>query len=165
MRVTERTKYSEIEPYEELLTEATKQALTSAAEAVYIPMNDLPFVRFFECANGDFEGVLGKVEDPTVLQVYWAKRFEEFMKEFAKAMKDLTLPQTTDEIQAARGLVETGWAENVLVFVQKYFGLKSFREAEQMTIGEIVIARRAQYNQDKYQRQMAALQAKKLQKK
>lgn len=165
MRITERTKYSEIEPYEDLLTDATKSAITEAAEAFYVPMNDLTFVRFFECSNGDFYGVLGDVEDPTVFQVYWAKRFEEFVKEFAKAMKSLTLKQTVDEIQASQGLVQVGWAESLLVFVQKFFGLKSFREAEQITIGEIVIARRAQYNQDKYQRQMAAVQAKKLQKK
>lgn len=165
MRVTERTKYRHFEQYEDVLSEKTKADLTAAAEKVFTPMNDLPFVHFFECANGDFASVLGDTSDATVLQVYWARRFEKFVEEFAQAMKRLTLKQTTEEMQASEGLVEIGWAEGVLVFVQKYFGLKSFREAEQITIGEIIIARRAQYNQDKFQRQMAAIQAKKLQRK
>ena len=102
---------------------------------------------------------------PTVLQVYWKRRFEDFVNEFAEALKKLTIPQSPEEAQAAQGLIKVGWDESILVFAQQWFGLHSYKEAEQLTIGEILIAKRAQYNREKFQRQMSQIQMSKFKKK
>lgn len=164
MRITRDTKYSEIVTLEKCFSAETADALKRAAESVYGEMYDLTFERFYNCTQGDFSH-LGDISDPTALQVYWAKRFSDFATEFAGTLKHLTIEQTGDEKQAAQGLLRVDWSEGLLVFIQQYFGLKSFREAEQITIGEILIAKRAQYNQDKYRRSLAAIQMSKLKQK
>lgn len=165
MRVTEATKYKTLEPYEKYLTSKAVQELKQAAERKYGAMYDLTFAQFHACANGDFSEILGDTQQPTVLQVYWAKRFAEFVEEFAKQLKKMTITQTADETKASQGMLKTNWDEGMLVFLQSFFGLRSFKEAEQITIGEIIIARRAQYNQELFRRNMSAIQTAKLKRK
>lgn len=162
MRITDKTKYATLQPVERYLEPAAVADLKAAAERLYGSMYDLTFETFYACTNEDFSGVLGDLKNPTVLQVYWCKRFAEFTAEFAKALKAMTLPQTADEKAACAGLIKTDWAEGMLVFMQQYFGLRSFKEAEQITIGELLIAKRARYNQDKYQRELANIQRQKM---
>lgn len=164
MQVTKYTLYSQIEPFEKFITKNSVQNLYKAAEEVFGAMYDLTFAEFWACSNGDFSR-LGDVSNPTVLQVYWRKRFENFVNEFADALKRLTLPQTPEEAQAAQGLVKVSWDEGMLVFIQQWFGLKSYKEAEQITMGEILIAKRAAYNRDKFQRNMSKIQMNKFKKK
>ena len=87
------------------------------------------------------------------------------MEEFTKALKGLTLAPTADEKKASDGLLEVTWGEGVLVFLQQWFGLKSYKEAEKITVGELLIAKRAQYNQDLFRRKLANIQTAKLRKK
>ena len=164
MQVSDRTLYSTLEPFEKYLTKKAVQDLYKAAEEKYGAMYDLTFADFWACSNGDFSR-LGDVSNPTVFQVYWRKRFDTFVNEFAEALKKLTIAQTPEEAQASQGLVKVTWDEGILVFVQQWFGLHSYKEAEQITMGEILIAKRAAYNRDKFQRQMSKIQMNKLNKK
>lgn len=161
MRVTEKTKYADFVGIEPYIAQSAVVELKKAAERVYGGMYDLPFAIFYNCANGDFSN-LGDLSNPTVLQVYWCKRFADFSEDFAKSLKKYTLPQTNDEMLASNNLIEVNWAEGILVFLQKYFNLKSFKEAEQITIGEVLIAKRAQYNQDKFRRNLSNIQSRRL---
>lgn len=161
MRITERTKYSTIIAAEKYFTPAAVAKLKKAAEDKFGAMYDLPFSAFHACVNGDFAEVLGKLENPTVFQVYWCKRFADFVGEFADAMKELTLQPTPEENEAAATLLKTDWGENMLVFLQSFFELPSFKDAEKITTGEILIAKRAQYNRDKYQRELNKKQMQK----
>lgn len=161
MQITEKTKYRDVKPFEPCFSEDTISAIKEQAERMYGGMYDLPFEVFWACSNGDFS-ILGDLSDPTVFQVYWLKQFEQFTKDFAAALKKYTLKPTSDEEKASANLIQTTWGESILVFVQQYFELKSFKEAEKITTGEILIAKRAQYNRDKFQREMAKIQMQKL---
>ena len=163
MRITERTLYSAVEPIEKYFSQDTVAAIEQTAEKKYGAMYDLPFADFFACANGDFSR-LGKMVNPTVLQVYWIKRFRRFVGEFEKAVKAATLKNTADEKRAGDGLLDVSWGEGILIFLQKWFGLKSYKEAEQITMGEILIAKRAQYNQDLFGRNLMKIQTAKMKK-
>jgi hypothetical protein len=77
----------------------------------------------------------------------------------------MQVQQTIDEKKAAKGLLQTDWAENMLVFLQDFFGLRSFKEAEKITVGEILIAKRARFNEDTYRRNLARIQTQKITKK
>lgn len=165
MQITEATKYAEFEPVEKYVTKKTVQGLFESAEEKFGKMYDLEFGTFWQCSNDNFAEVLGDMSEPTVLQVYWKKRFEKFVEEFAQQLKKLTIPQSPEEAQAAQGLIKVGWDESILVFAQQWFGLHSYKEAEQLTIGEILIAKRAQYNREKFQRKMSQIQMSKFKKK
>lgn len=170
MRVTKATKYAgefaDIEPY---ISERTKKRLTAAAEKMYGGMYDLEIGELWKCANGDFSfvGITTEKEyaERTVYQQYWLERFDTFCDEFANVLKRLTLKQTADEQRASSGLIEVNWCEGLLVFAQSYFGLKSFREAEKVTLGDIVIAKRATYNRELFNRKLAEIQTQKYKKK
>lgn len=165
MQITEATKYAEFEPVEKYATKKTVQGLFESAEEKFGKMYDLEFGTFWQCSNDNFEEVLGNMSEPTVLQVYWKKRFEKFVEEFAATLKAMTLTQTAEEIQAAEGLLKISWDEAILVFVRDYFGLHSFKDAERITMGEILIAKRVTYNREKFQRKLAKIQTAKLHKK
>lgn len=164
MRITKNTKYWRIERLEPYLKEESKHELMAAAEKEFGSMYDLTFAEFWECSSGNFSR-LGDTSNPTVLQVYWYKRFKDFVNEFANTLKKLVIQQTPEETQASQGLIKVSWDEAILVFVQQWFGLKSYKEAEQITIGEILIAKRAAYNRDKFSRQIGKIQMSKLNKK
>ena len=165
MQITEATKYAEFEPVEKYVTKKMVRGLFESAEEKFGKMYDLEFGTFWQCSNDNFEEVLGNMSEPTVLQVYWKKRFEKFVEEFAATLKAMTLTQTAEEIQAAEGLLKISWDEAILVFVRDYFGLHSFKDAERITMGEILIAKRATYNREKFQRKLAKIQTAKLHKK
>lgn len=161
MQVTERTKYKDFAQVEKYLTAESVAALKETAEKQYGTMYGLKFETFHECLDGNVAGVLGDLSEPTVLQVYWQKRLAEFVEEFAAALKRMTIRQTSDEIQASQGLLKQNWDESVLVFLQSFFGLKNYKEAEKITLGEILIAKKAAYNRDKFQRNMSNIISKK----
>lgn len=165
MLITEKTKYEEFQAVERYVSKSSVQRIYEAAEQKFGNMYNLEFGSFWECANGNYSEVLGDISEPTVLQVYWKKRFEKFIEEFAAQLKSMILPQTSEEIQASEGLLKIGWDEGMLVFVREFFGLHSFKEAERITIGEILIAKRAAYNRDKFQRKLSKIQTEKLRKK
>lgn len=165
MLITEATKYKDFRNIEKYVSEKSVQSLCAEAEKQFGGMYDLEFGSFWECSNGNFERVLGDLKEPTVLQVYWMKRFEKFVEDFAGQLKALTIAQSTDEQRASVGLLELSWAEATLVFLQNYFGLHNFKDAERITIGEILIAKRAAYNRDKFHRNLAAINNQKMRKK
>lgn len=164
MRIDKNTKYREFEPIEKYVPNSQKKEITNAAESVYGCMYDLEFGEFWNVVNGDLSR-LGSLEDPTVFQVYWLKRFEDFTKEFAETLNKLSVKQTTDEKRAAEGCLKVSWGESILVFLQKFFGLKSFKEAEKITLGELLIAKRSQYNDDLFARRMSQIQMQKINRK
>ena len=88
MRITDRTLYATIEPLEKYFRKEMTAELKQAAEVKYGAMYDLEFATFWACAGGDFSH-LGDMRNPTVLQVYWVKRFGEFVEEYTKALKGL----------------------------------------------------------------------------
>lgn len=164
MRITERTLYATISPIEKYLRTETVKEIERAAENKYGAMYDLEFATFWACAGGDFSH-LGDMRNPTVLQVYWVKRFNKFVEEITQSLKGLTLTPTDEERKASEGLLNVAWGEGILVFLQQWFGLKSYKEAEKITIGELLIAKRAQYNQDLFRRKLSKIQMSKFHKK
>jgi hypothetical protein len=165
MLITKATKYKDFQGIEKYVSEKSIQALYAGAEKQFGGMYDLEFGSFWECSNGNFEGVLGDMQEPTVLQVYWMKRFEKFVEEFAEQLKGLTITPNADEQRASAGMLKVGWAEAMLIFLKDYFGLHNFKDAERITIGEILIAKRAAYNRDTFQRNLAAINKQKMRRK
>lgn len=157
MIVTRDTKYAEFEDREKFMSDESISILKKAAEVEFVPMYGMTFVQFLQACE-DTTTIIGKKDNPTVLQVYWEKRFEEFKKEFEEKIKSTNVLPTKDEAMAAKDLPAQTFAEGILVFCLHYFGLHNFREAEQLTLGDIIIARKDAYNSAMFQRRLNAIQ-------
>lgn len=162
-RITDKTRYADFEATEPYLSERAKKAITARAEAVHGTMMGMEFGTFWNVCNGD-TGNLGDMTRPTVLQVYWLRRFREFADEITKALKGLTPPDTPEAQQASQGTLPVSFGEGMLTFLRQHFGLRSYKEAEKITMGELLIAKRAAYNAEIFRRNMAAIQRRKLSK-
>lgn len=162
MRITETTKYSQIRAFEPLFKEEAIGALKDAAERAYGQMYELTLGAFLQCINGNFEVAVGDIApDPLALQYFWCKRFNEFAEEFAKNLQNLQIPQSIESKRAADGLPKQTIAESLLTFTRAYFGLPSFKAAEQITIGEVLIAKRDAYITARYQHNLHKIQLQK----
>lgn len=164
MLISDKTKYADFQGVEKYVTAKSIEAIKRAAEAKFGEMYDLTFADFYACANGDFSRI-GEMKDPTVLQVYWCKRFAEFVEDFAKQLKNTVVPMTPEEKTANESLLSVSFGEAILTFLQQWFGLRSYKEAEKITLGELLIAKRAAYNRDMFSRKINEIQRRKFSKK
>lgn len=164
MELTKDTLYSELQPHEEYLTDESKQAILDKAKEVYGEYLDITLDKLSRFINGDFGGIVNK-EKPTVLQVYWLRGLEAFIKALPDTLANYSVPETPEEAQAASGLPSVTFMEGMLVFARSYFGHKSFSEASQTTIGDVMIAKKDSYRQSMIQIRLARIQQRKYSKK
>lgn len=168
MKISSSTKYEEFARVEKYVRPSDKEAIKAAAERKYGAMADLAFGMYWSICNGDekaVKSVLGEMKSPSVLQVYWLQRVREYTNEFTDTLKALQVPQTAHEMQASEGMKKSTFAESILVFVRAYFGLQSFRDAEQITLGEIIIAKKDAYNTAMFQRRLSKIQLNEIKRK
>lgn len=163
MRVTSNTRYADFEPCEYAVTDEGRELLMAQAEDMYGRCVELTIDEFWGLASGDYSK-LGDMSNPSVLQVYWAKRFEQFCEQFTKTIERLHIEPREDEKRAQAGNLKMSPQESMLLFTRSYFGLHSFYDAGKITIGEYLLARKDAYNDVKTKRAYADIQNAKLKK-
>ena len=161
MVITEKTPYSDIIEVEELFADTTIKELKQAAEKKYGDCYNLTIDEFFGLIEGNYS-LLGDITEPTALQVYWLKRFEEFCTEFANSCERMTLQPTDDQTQLQTGCLKLSGKEGMLIFTREYFGLPSFMAAGKRTLGEYLVARKDKYNEAVQKRNFDAWQRRKI---
>lgn len=164
MKITSKTKYADFREYEPFITDESKAELKRQAEQAFKPCHLLTLDEFWAISTKDYT-LLGSLEEPTVLQVYWLLRFADYCEELRKICERLTIEQTGDEVQAEQGCVTLSPQESMLVFVRSYFGLRSFREAGQVTMNEYILARKDKYNHARQQRNWENMQRNRMKRK
>ena len=163
MVVTTETKYSELQPLENALTAETVEQFKAAAQRHFGAYAELTIDAFWGAVQGHYDA-LGDIDNPSVLQVYWVKGFQDFVQEFTKVCERLVIHDPEDE-NVTTGCVELKPQERMLTFVREYFGLPSFYDAGQRTIGEYILARKDSYNKQKQQQNMLKKQLRNMKKK
>lgn len=158
MKINNNTKYADFVGVEKYIKPAEKEKLKAAAESYFVSMADLTFGQYWEACNGHPETIIGDYAEPTVLQVFWLQRLREFTDELARMLQNMQPPHTAIEMQAAAAMQKCTFAESILIFLRTYFSLQSFHDAEKITIGELLIAKKDAYNTAIYQRKISALQ-------
>lgn len=78
------------------------------------------------------------------------------MEEFAAFLEKTLPPMTEDQKKAQGGLLDNGIEEAILLTCKQYYGLHSLEEAQRLTVYEFMIARKAIYNERRYEYNMAA---------
>lgn len=163
MKVTSKTKYKDFQAYDEVLTEASRMKLTEAAEAAFKPCHTLTLNEFWGLLGGNYS-ILGDMHEPSVLQVYWLRRFKDFCEEFTKTCNKLKIKDPQDEL-ITQGCVQVTPQENMLLSIREYFGLSSFADAAERTIGEYILMRKDRYNRYKMTKNKERIQLSNIHKK
>lgn len=160
MKITSKTKYEDFMQYEAVLTAEQLQQIKQAAEEQYKSCYMLTIDEFFGILAGDYS-LLGDMSKPSVLQVYWLKRFADFCDEFSKACERMTLKDPTKP-SLTNGCVKVEPQEGMLIFLREYFDLPSFFAAGERTIGEYLTARKDRYNDAVMRKNYEAEQRRKM---
>lgn len=155
------SKYVDVLPF---VTDESRKALMQEAAKIRDPYT-LTLAEFFACCEGDFGCVVKDTKNPTTGEGLWLETFRDFLNDFGKILERLVIPQTPEQKQASVNCLPVEWQEGMLVFVRSYFGLKSFSEAENVTIGDYILAKKDEYNTVIFQRNMAKIQTQKIHKK
>lgn len=155
------SKYADILPF---VTDASRKELMEQAAKIRDPYT-LTLSEFFSCCEGDFGCVISDIENLTTGDGLWLECFSDFLSNFEKILKRLLIPQTPEQKQASANCLPVEWKEGMLVFVRSYFGLKSFSEAENITLGDYLLAKKDDYNTRLFQSNLAKIQTQKIRKK
>lgn len=150
----------------EYLDEDSKAKLIASAQEVLVNYWDLRLGQFFDVQKErlDCIGVEG-LNVQTVAQFIWVQGFPQFVDTLCNTLKRLEVKQSVEERKASASLMKMSFEEAALIFLQRYFGLPSFLAAREITLGEYVMAKKAEYNRGTFERAMAEIQRKKIKKK
>lgn len=144
------------------LKDTSKESIRTAAIAVYGDYEGVTIGRVMEIAeSGDLSCVFGSHFRNTWGQVVWMMGLRDFIQELPETLLALTPKMDADEKQASEGLMDSTLAESLLVFARNYFGLHSFTDAERITIGEVLIAKKATYNEQMFQKKLSKIRLEK----
>lgn len=150
IKISNKTLYSEA--IEELLPNAEVEKLKNEAVKYFIGYRpyEMPLRIFLDILEGNFRNEkLEKecAEGLTLFAKIYAEKIGEFAKEFCEKYEALTNKPTAEERKAGEACLETSFRENIIVFTRSYFGLPSFVKAYEITLGEILIAKKDKYNE------------------
>lgn len=127
-----------------------------AQDALHLHYGELRIGDFFDCIRCDFSviGVCSTWNNATQAQYIWAMGFADYMENLSKMLERMTLRGTAEQQQAQMVCLRVGFEESVLVFLQDFFGLHSFKEAEDITVNEYLIAKKSAYNKAAFERKL-----------
>lgn len=154
-------KYIDILPF---VTDEDRKLLVEISANSIQPVYEMELGTFFACCNGDFTRVIKDINNPSTAEVLWCEHFAEFLKTFSSIITKLTIPQTSDQKRASESCLPIEWQEGMLVFVRRYFGLKSFGEAEKVILADYILAKKDDYNETMFNRALHRIQTSKLKK-
>lgn len=163
MQVTENTLYDDFAPFEEFVNKEDMAKIDKTAIELYGDFNDMTIEKFSELTQLTPEQA--KAEYNTVFKVRWLLQFKDFVEQFSKILSNFSLKPTPMEASASSVCYDVSMLESMLVFSRNYFGLKSFAEAAKTTLGDYLIARKADYNTRAFERRFSELQMQKIKQK
>jgi len=93
-------------------------------------------------------------ENITVFDYFKIKNANDFVIDFTNDLKNYELSKTIEESNANSNLPDFTLIEVMLCFTQSYFNLQNFGEAEKITLLEYLLARKNDYTQKLYEKNL-----------
>lgn len=165
VKLSSRTKYSEA--LEALLPEAQLEELKNTAVKYFIGYRpyEMPLRIFLDILEDNFKNeklVKDCADGLTLFAKLYLDKIGDFVKEFCEKYEALTNKLTAEERKAGEACIETSFRENIIVFTRSYFGLPSFVKAYEITLGEILIAKKDKYNEVAFRQAYNKIELEKL---
>jgi len=170
MKITHKSKLVHFLPFIDLIEKDSEKALKEQATKYFLP-NGFWYISlgaFLNAINGNFDGLFGKefkMQKATVFEYYLIAAFKDFVDEFSNVMSNLSLKPTIDEAQASSNLTKVEFSEGFLIYAMKTFGYKSSKEAEECVLIDFLMRKKDDFNNQLFQRNIAAIQERKFAKK
>lgn len=166
MKIDAKTKWQEVEPIYAILKDADIEALKDTALRLHGVNGDfytLTIEQFLTISGGDLKA-FNLRGDGTAYERIFIDELQAFLRDYINRLTSYSVPQTSDEQIAGKVCMEVTTGEGLLIFARSYFGLKSFEEAGKLTLAELLIAKKDNYNNIVYQRELQRLQTRKFKK-
>jgi hypothetical protein len=148
LKIDENTKWDAVLPF---MTEDAMKELQKRVSMLF------PF-DFYKITIGCFSEMVSEMQvfpnledydkyNLTVFQYIKIKNALDFLDEFANILKKYNAPPSAKETMALSAVPNFTIIENMLCFVQKFFNLHNFHEAENITILDFILAKKSDYAQ------------------
>ena len=143
------------------MDEDSLKRLVADAEEHYGSPWELTIKDFFAAVDGDYSCIdLPKTEllNATIRQYAWVRSFKECSEQVSAILKKLQVPMTDKAKRASEHCMKMNFKESTLIFCRKYFGLRSFAEAENTTLADFIVAKKDTFNNGMFQYAMNEIQ-------
>lgn len=103
----------------------------------------------------DLSVISDKMLDPlkcNVFEYYTLEELPKFIDKYIKQLERFTLKPDAAEEAAQQVCFKVSPTEGLLLFAREYFGLHSFADAEKVTLGELLLAKKDTYNKQAFQK-------------
>lgn len=150
------------------MDEESRKRLEADAEEHYGSPWSLTLRDFFALSEGDltYIGLTKETEiEASVRQYIWSQMFADMVQQVTAILQKLQVPQTEDAKRASEFCIKSSIKEHAIVFARKYFGLRNFTEAEEITIADFIVAKKDEFNAAMFQHAMNEIQRNKIKKK
>lgn len=143
--VNAKTEYNEeFATLEYYFTECQKEQITKAA------VKEITGGDFYEIKISDFfsmtNGMFANIDINTVFGIYFIKAFPRFLEGFIETIEALAPPVSAKDKLYISGTKTIDFETSVYLFCREYFGLKSFKDVDGLTIGEYIVAKTDAFN-------------------
>lgn len=165
MKVTNDTLWLAFAPCVEYLKQGELDKITKAAPNAVIGNGGYYVLTIAQLAaiinHNDVSVIVDKDEDDyTVYEYYTIQGLRNWFELFVKQVEKLTIPTTAQEREASQACHEVTFIESLLLFAREYFSLHSFREAEEMTLADVLLAKKDAYNKAAFQKAYSHIMSK-----
>lgn len=93
-----------------------------------------------------------------------SKHLKKEIEKIAKYLKSLSIKQTVNEIEAAKGVDFPSFEENILIFCQQKFFLNSIKQAEETLLCDFLLHKKSDMANIKFEKRLREINEPKLKK-
>lgn len=133
----------------EKLMDAAARDLYGEGGFAVMPLRDL-----FAIFDGDVACLL-QHDGTTAFDVYRVKGCRVYLERLITNLEALTLQPTADELKWQAGTVKVDFEPAIRIFCRDFFGLHNFKDVDDLTVTDILIAKQAAYNHAVVERNIA----------
>lgn len=160
MKIDAHTQWSEVEAVAPYLSAATLEAAKKAAVRRFAGVSDLFDLKVGQFVNLTQNGEewLENAPDGSALFHWFCEAVEDWLAELERALAPL---KGKEDRRLEAGCVKMDSGEAVLQFVRAFFNC-TYEEAEAMTMGDYLLARRWAFNEAKTKENAANMERRKM---
>lgn len=145
-----------------LLKDGEEERLQQAAPVAVIGAGgyySLTIAQWHGITKQDLSVISDRLTDKTrctVYDYYTIKGLSAFVDSYIKQLERFAVKPDAAETAAQRACYDVTATEGMLIFAREYFGLQSFAAAEQVTLGDFLLAKKDTYNKTMFQKAYTA---------
>lgn len=102
--------------------------------------------------HDDARPIVGDMSEPTAFEMLTLQGLSAFVQSYIDRLAALTVPASAEEKEAAAKCMQVGMIEGLLSFARDWFRLQMYKDAESVTLGELLMAKKEAYNRGLFQR-------------